>query len=446
MSGNPSHGQAQVIEADLTWTGRRFERGVRVAVSGAGRIEAVGPLPEREVNRRLRDRALLPGFVDAHSHAFQRSLRGRGETFPEGAGSFWSWREAMYALVEELTPERVREVSALAFAEMRRAGITTVGEFHYLHHADPDALDYALDEAVLEAAREAGIRLVLLETYYASSGFRAPPEGAQRRFVSKSPDAYWRQMDRLQGMLDPATQTLGAVAHSIRAATPEEIDELWAEAVARDLPFHMHVEEQRQEIEGCVAIYGAPPMRLLLDRLELSDRFSGVHLTHTAPHDLEELAGCGAHALVCPTTEANLGDGIFDLPRWLSAGGATCLGTDSNAVISMVEEARWLELVQRLAREGRGVARDTDDPRGPVAPTLFHAATVGGAKSLRVDVGEIRPGAWADFQVLDLGAMELEGWEQETLMESFLLGAGNGVITETIIGGIWGSARDTPRG
>jgi formimidoylglutamate deiminase len=427
----------QVIEADLTWTGRRFERGVRVALDDTGRIEAVGALPDRDVTRRFPDRALLPGFVNAHSHAFQRALRGRGETFPAGAGSFWSWREAMYGLVDDLTPERVREVSALAFREMRRAGITTVGEFHYLHHADRQAQDFRLDEAVLEAAREVGIRLALLETYYASSGFGQPPEGAQRRFACPSPDRYWRQMDRLQGMLEPSTQTLGAVAHSIRAATPDEIAELWREAVTRDLPFHMHVEEQRQEFEQCVATYGAAPTRLLLDRLDLDERFSGVHMTHTAPEDLKSFASTGAHALICPTTEANLGDGIFDLPLWLSAGGATCLGSDSNAVISMVEEARWLELVQRLARERRGVARDASDPRGPVAPVLFAAATVGGARSLRVDAGEIRPGAWGDFQVLDLAAMELEGWQDETLMESYLLGAGNGAIAETAVGGWW---------
>lgn len=427
------------IEAELTWTGVRFERGVRIGVDRDGGITSVERAPESGTDEpgpeveRLSDCAVLPGFVNAHSHAFQRDLRGRGETFPTGAGSFWTWREAMYSLVGSLDPEAFRALSLRSFREMRSAGITAVGEFHYLHHAG-DGVDYELDEAVLDAAAEAGIRIVLLQTYYRQGGPGRPLEGAQRRFRSESVAGFLAQVDRLEGLLDPRLQGLGLVAHSIRAASPDEVSELWDEAERRDLPLHMHVEEQVREIVECAAAYGSRPMELLLDRLDLSPRFTAVHCTHTDRADMARFVGAGANVCLCPTTEANLGDGIADLPGILEAGGAVCLGTDSNARISMLEEARWLELVQRLARERRGVARD---PGGRVATTLLEAATKNGARALGLDTGEIRPGARADLVAVDLTHPELEGWSEETLLESILLGCGDRVIAGTCVGGRW---------
>lgn len=426
------------LGAELTWTGERFEQGVAVGVGKDGRIASVergdGALrPGGGAVERLPGRALLPGFVNAHSHAFQRGLRGRGERFPEGSGSFWSWREAMYELVGGLDRERFRALCLRAFGEMRAAGITTVGEFHYLHHA-ADVADYGLDEMLLEAAAEAGIRLALLQTYYRWGAPGRPLAGAQRRFRSDSVAAFLAQLDRLAGLLDPRLQSLGIAAHSLRAASPDEVAELWAEAERRELPFHMHVEEQVREIVECAAAYGRRPLELLLERLPLSQRFTGVHLTHTDPADLPRFAAAGAAACLCPTTEANLGDGIPDLPALLAAGGAVCLGTDSNARISMIEEARWLELGQRLVRERRGVALDGS---GRVATTLLHAATANGARALGVEAGEIRPGAWADLVAIDLAHPELEGWTEETLLESIFLGAGDRVIAGTCVGGSW---------
>ena len=434
---------ARWLEAELTWTGERFERGVRIGIGDDGRIAALERAPagsegSAEQVERLPGRALLPGFVNAHSHAFQRGLRGRGETFPQGAGSFWTWREAMYALVGSLDAESFRALSLRAFREMRAGGITTVGEFHYLHHAG-DAADYELDEVLLDAAAEAGIRLVLLQTCYRQGGPGRPLEGAQRRFRSESLNAFLAQVDRLESRLDPRLQSLGLVAHSIRAASPDEVAELWSEAERRNLPFHMHVEEQVREIVECAAAYGARPMellvdRLLLDRLDRAPRFTAVHCTHTDRADMARFARAGANVCICPTTEANLADGIADLPGILGGGGAVCLGTDSNARISMLEEARWLELVQRLARERRGVARDG---AGRVATTLLDAATRNGARALGLDAGEIRPGAWADLAAIDLTHPELEGWSEDTLLESILLGCGDRVIAATCVGGSW---------
>ena len=240
-------------------------------------------------------RALLPGFVNVHSHAFQRGLRGRGETFPAGgAGSFWTWREAMYGLVETMTRDRILELSFQAFSEMRAAGITSVGEFHYLHHEGSGA-DFAFDDAILEAAERAGIRLVLLEAYYRTGGIGAPLSPAQRRFDGVSLAAYWRQMDALAGRLGRG-QTLGAVVHSVRAANLDEIGEIYREARRRGLVFHIHVEEQRKEIEDCLAAYGKRPMAALLDACGGAEGITAVHCTHTSPEDLARFLDGGGTA------------------------------------------------------------------------------------------------------------------------------------------------------
>ncbi len=454
----------RAIEAELTWTGERFERGVRVTVDAEGRIASVGAAAGEDEGavERLPARAILPGFVNAHSHAFQRGLRGRGETFPNqptgpagtvGMGSFWSWREAMYSLVDSLDRDGFRELTLRAFREMRSAGITTVGEFHYFHHGidhgPSGAADHSFDEVVIEAAAEAGIRLVLLQTYYREGGPGRPLEPAQRRFRSESVPAFVEQLDRLAALVSGAGSpgaSLGVVAHSIRAAPPDDVAQLFEEAVRRDLPFHMHVEEQVREIVECATAYGARPMQLLLDRLSLdrpeaAGRFTAVHCTHTDPFDMARFAAAGGNVCICPTTEANLGDGIADLPGILAAGGAVCLGTDSNARISMLEEARWLELVQRLARERRGVARDGSRAGGRVATTLLDAATANGARALGVPAGALRPAAWADLVAFDLGHPELAGWDEETLLESIFLGASDRTIAGTFVGGAWASAR-----
>ncbi len=431
----------QVVEAELTWTGERFEPGVRVAVGADGRIERVdrSPASAGAPTRRLPGRALLPGLVNAHSHAFQRGLRGRGESYPEGSGSFWTWRRAMYELVGELDERRFRRLALAAFREMRAAGITTVGEFHYLRHArtDPggaDGGDYLLDRAVLAAAAEAGVRLVLIPVYYRTGGVGEPLAGPQLRFATPSPEAYWRSLEALATALDPATQSLAAAAHSLRAAAPAELAELYAEGRRRRLPFHVHVEEQRREIEAVVAAYGAPPLALLLERLEPGDDFTAVHCTHSAPGDLEALAARGGRVAICPLTEASLADGVADLPRLRAAGAALCLGTDSNARISMLEEMRWLEYVQRLARERRGVVRS---PAGEVAAELLRIATRGGAASLGVDGGRIAAGAWADFAVVDLGHPSLAGCGAEGLAAALIFGASEEAIAATAVGGSW---------
>jgi formimidoylglutamate deiminase len=425
----------KIIEADLTWTGRRFEPGVQVVVGDDGRIAAV--TTGRTPTDRHQRCAVLPGFINAHSHAFQRGLRGQGERFPAGSGDFWSWREAMYLLVERLEERELFRLSVQAFEEMRDAGTTTVGEFHYLHHAG-SGTDYEFDRVVLEAAAAAGIRIVLLQTYYATGGIGQPLGPAQRRFRSTDVAAYWKQMDRLESALDRRTQSLGAVAHSIRAATLEDISALHAEARRRGLPFHMHVEEQRREIEDCVAAYGRRPMRVLLDTLDIAGDLSAVHCTHTAPEDLRQFLGAGGTVCVNPLTEGNLGDGLPVLEPVSDLLQRLSLGSDSNARISPIEEMRWLEYGQRLRRERRGLLRNGE---GEVASVVIDAATAGGARALGLPAGRIQVGHWADLVVIDLEHASLVGCEAETLAEALVSGADNGVVRGTYVGASWRESR-----
>jgi formimidoylglutamate deiminase len=422
----------QVLEADWTWTGQKFEPVIQIAIDARGNIERVGQLNQKPTER-LQRQALLPGMVNTHSHAFQRGLRGRGERFPAGMGTFWSWREAMYRLVEELDPEPFHQLCVQAFREMLASGTTTVGEFHYFHHTR-GTTDYAFDRLVLGAAKEAGIRLGLLLAYYRTGGIGQPLEGGQRRFATASPEEYWSQMDRLTPYLDSSTQTLGAVAHSIRAATPHEINALHAESLRRGLPFHIHVEEQVKEVQDAVACYGSPPMALLTNAIRDCSNVTAVHCTHTDPADMDRYLAQGGKVCLCPLTEGNLGDGIPALDPVQRAGNRICLGSDSNNRISMFEDMRWLEYGQRLANQTRGVLRPED---GHLGRTLFEAATVGGAAALGLPVGTFRSGAPADFFAVDLEAPLLAGWTEETLLDSLIFGADPSVVAGTAVGGKW---------
>lgn len=422
-----------VIEADLTWTGERFESGLQIVVGDDGRIAEVGALG-RVADRRLAGLALLPGMVNAHSHAFQRGLRGRGETFPAGSGNFWTWREAMYALVGRLDSAELYALSLQGFREMRAAGITTVGEFHYVHHRDPDAADYGFDGVVLAAAAEAGIRIAFIQSYYRTGAVGQPLAGAQRRFDSPSPARYWEQMDRLAARLDPRRESLAASVHSLRAAGIEDLAAIYAEARRRGLPFHIHVEEQELEIADVIAYYGRRPMALLLDTLGTATDLTAVHCTHTDGEEMERFLSAGGRVCLCPLTEGNLGDGIATVSRVPANAPAFCLGSDSNARISPIEEMRWLEYVQRLATESRGVLRES---AGNVASVLLAAATAGGAAALGVEAGRIAPGLWADFAAIDLHSPLLAGWNPETLLESVIFGATEEVVAATAVGGVW---------
>jgi formiminoglutamate deiminase len=323
---------------------------------------------------------------------------------------------------------------------MRDAGITTVGEFHYLHHA-PGTEDSSYDHLLLEAASEVGIRLVVLQSFYRTGGIQQPLQPAQRRFHMDSTIEYWDRFDQLAERLDPATQTLGVAPHSIRAASLDDIAALHEESLRRGLPFHMHVEEQRAEVEDCVNAYGDPPMALFLRALSSMKGVVAVHCTHTRPEDLSAFIGAGGTVCLCPLTEANLGDGLPDLASITGVIDRLCLGTDSNARIAMIEEMRWLEYGQRLRQERRGVM---SDETGSVARPLLSIATGSGAQALGVETGTIEAGHWADLTALDLDAPELAGCNPDTLLDAWVFGCDNQTIAATCVGGVWRQSSRRP--
>lgn len=442
----------QVIEAELTWLDGQFRRDVSVAIDDSGKIAGVGrrldgprlPLPGL---------ALIPGFVNVHSHAFQRGLRGRTEAFPNGAGDFWSWRDEMYGLVESLDAASLRDVCRQAFGEMRDAGVTSVGEFHYLHHGADGK--YTMAPAVLAAAADVGIRMVLIHTAYVSGGFGRALAPQQARFATADLDDFWAAAERtMAGMgLD---QSLGIAAHSVRAVPLAHLKDLRREAHRRGLVFHMHLEEQQQEVDECQAAHGVTPLALVARELAPDASFTAVHGTYAGAEQLAAFLVTGANLCVCPLTEANLGDGLPALTRgavpaapatWptsslsipapttaAASSGQLCLGTDSNARISMIEEMRWLELGQRLRTRRRGALANES---GAVAPVLLGIATEGGARALGLPTGRIEAGRLADFALVDLTNRALRGVRQEDLAAALALSADSEAIVGTAVGGRW---------
>lgn len=419
-----------IIRAELTWVDGDFRPDVEVELGDDGRILRVGPASVSTATHP--GKALLPGFVNAHSHAFQRGLRGRGERFPDDVENFWTWREAMYGLVDGMTPELLHALSRDVFMEMRRAGITTVGEFHYLHHLESE-LPFAGDHIVLEAAREVGIRIVLLSAHYTHGGFGERLAGGQRRFDTSSVEAYWDAFDRTAEACG-THQSMGVVAHSLRAVPIDQLALLHEEVLRRGLVLHIHVEEQRQEIEDCLHATGRTPTRLLLEHLQPGRECTSVHATHTAPDDLEQWLDHGCGVCLCPLTEANLGDGFPDRSRMLAHASAISIGSDSNSRVSMLEELRMLELAHRLRDGTRGAWRDES---GRIDRVLLDMATSGGARSLGIDAGRIASGALADFVLVDLEVDTLSHVARENLGAAIVLGADREAIVGTCVGGNW---------
>ena len=418
----------KILEPDLVWVNGAFQSGYQVELCDDGtfgRIASHLGKPTERLNRQ----ALLPGMVNAHSHAFQRGLRGKAESFEAGGGTFWSWREEMYRLANTLDAERFHRLSLLAFEEMLRAGITTVGEFHYVHHLE-GSRGYELDEALVRAATEAGIRLVALDVCYLSGDVSKPLGKEQRRFGSKSVDVFLESAERLGALLE-GHQSLGLAAHSIRAVPIEAVVELHEAARAKGLVFHLHVEEQPREIEAARSHYGKRPLALLLDHLEIGPELTAVHCTHSESEELARFLATGANVCVCPLTEASLADGIP--PALLAESSHLSLGTDSNLRIDFGEEMRLLEYAQRLREKRRGVFTGRD---GSVAERLFRIATEGGSRSLGVRTGRVEEGYAADFFTLNLDAPSLAEAPVEELLTAFVFGADQSAIGAVAVGGV----------
>jgi formimidoylglutamate deiminase len=390
---------------------------------------------------QLPGRALMPGFVNTHSHAFQRLIRGRMQWRPadDSVANFWSWREAMYEAALRLSPEDVYEVSRYCFLEMLRAGITTVGEFHYLHNA-LDGRPYTdraeLARRVIAAAQDVGIRICLLNTCYAAGGIGQPLRPEQRRFGTGDVDAYLATTEKLaDDVVGQPRVSVGVAPHSVRAVPRAWLRTLHAWAATRDMPLHMHVSEQPAEVDECVAAYGRRPVELLDEDGVLDARFTSVHATHISDREIVMLAISGGTVCACPTTERDLGDGFLRGGELLRAGAQIALGSDSQTMLDMFEEARLVEYNERLRRLQRVLLTRGAEDILEVAPVLLRMATSAGARSLRIPAGTLEDGALADFIGIDLEHPALAGWTTQTLPAMLMFSAPPDAVSDVWVGG-----------
>lgn len=406
------------------WLDPEVEPGVLLEVAD-GRIAAARkgvetPPPGAEVLRGL----TLPGLANAHSHAFHRALRG---TVQVGSGTFWTWREVMYTVASRLTPESYYALARGVYAEMALAGITAVGEFHYLHHA-PGGTPYddpnAMGEALISAAQEAGIRITLLDTAYLSSGFGEAPSTHQLRFSDGSAEA-WAERAALLKPRDGVR--LGAAIHSVRAVPADQLGTIAEWARERGAPLHVHLSEQVAENEACLAAHGCTPTRLLADHGVLGERTTGVHNTHLTDEDIALLGSSATGTCMCPTTERDLADGIGPAVELERAGSPLSLGSDSHAVIDLLEEARAMELNERLRTRTRGHW---------TAAQLLRAASAAGHAALGwSDAGRLEAGARADFATVALDSVRTAGPVARLGAETAVFAASSADVRHTVVAG-----------
>lgn len=377
--------------------------------------------------QRTPDGWRLPGIANLHSHAFQRAMAGLAEVQTDPADSFWTWRETMYAMAGRFDPELLQAVATQLYVEMLEAGYTSVCEFHYLHHA-PDGRPYApataMSDALIAAARGAGIRLTLLPVLYMAGGFDGRALGARQRRFGHDIDTYLTLFGDLWAQQD-ATLRVGCALHSLRAVPPDAMATV-LDALPGEARVHIHIAEQIPEVEDCVAARGARPVAWLLDHAPVDARWTLVHATHLDAAEIDGIARCGATVALCPTTEANLGDGLFPLRAYLDADGAWGIGSDSHISVSPVEELRWLEYGQRLVTRRRNIAVAPGAPR--VGANLFAGVQASASASTGF-------ASAADRIVLDAEAPLLVGAEGDEVIDRWLF-AGNRPLVRTVeVGG-----------
>ncbi|RPE43351.1 formiminoglutamate deiminase [Streptomyces sp. Ag109_O5-1] len=409
---------------EYAWLDTHVEPGVAVDVAN-GRITAVRtetptPPPGAEILSGL----TLPGLANAHSHAFHRALRG---TVQVGSGTFWTWRELMYSFADRLTPETYLTLARAVYAEMALAGVTCVGEFHYVHHAPggtPYADPNAMGEALIAAAADAGIRITLLDTAYLSSGFGEPPNAHQQRFSDGSAEAW---AERCSVLKERDHARIGAAIHSVRAVPARQLATVAQWAQERRAPLHVHLSEQTAENDACLAAHGCTPTRLLADHGVLGPRTTGVHNTHLTDEDIALLGGSGTGTCMCPTTERDLADGIGPAVALQRAGSPLSLGSDSHAVIDLLEEARAMELNERLRTRARGHW---------TAAALLRAASADGHAALGWDdAGIIEPGMLADLTTIALDSVRTAGPLPRLGAETAVFAATAADVRHTVVAG-----------
>lgn len=380
---------------------------------------------------------VIPGMPNCHSHAFQRQMAGlAGHVGPSGANSFWSWRDAMYRLANRLTPESLEAIASWLYVEMLESGYTSCAEFHYLHH-QPDGSSYAsveeMSRRLLDAASRAGLSLTLLPVLYCRSGFDSDnPLPEQRRFIN-TPDRFMALFERcLDAVRDNTHHVVGLGLHSLRAVSQEQMDAVLDSEAGRAAAVHIHIAEQTAEVSQCEKAYGARPVEWLLANAPVDGRWCLVHATHMNEQEYESTSSSGAVAGLCPTTEADLGDGFFEAERFLARNGSIAIGSDSNLRISPSEELRWLEFGLRLRTGRRNVLASEARSCGRL---LFESALDGGRLALGQPVGRIEEGVRADLVELDGCHPMLQDVGDDDLLDRYVFAGGRSMIRSVFVGG-----------
>ncbi len=384
--------------ADFALVQGRWQSDVQIGVDRGVIVDVQTAAPRAGADHL--GRYVLPGMPNLHSHAFQRAMAGRAECFEKPDDSFWTWREAMYREAATLDPDRLFVIARLLYADMLEAGYTRVCEFHYVHHranGNHYAPMSAMSDALIAAAQEAGIGLTLLPTLYQRGGFRDEPLAPRQQRFAFALDDYLYLLDSLAAR-DEGFR-LGAAIHSLRAVDAQIIATLCAHDELSNRPIHIHIAEQRRELEDCLVMHGRYPIDRLMDIAPVDRRFCLVHATHASSTELEAISRCGAVVGLCPTTEANLGDGLFEIGEFRRLGGRFGIGSDSHVGLDPREELRWLEYQARLASGRRNELASADKP--DVATNLWSEAVLGGAQACGAGAGGIAVGADADFLELD---------------------------------------------
>jgi formimidoylglutamate deiminase len=419
------------------WLPGGWRRNVVVSVDPAGDIVDVSP-DDVVTTARLINGAAIPGMPNVHSHAFQRSMAGLAERRGSHADSFWTWRETMYEHANRMTPEDLNAVAAQCYSDMLKAGYTAVCEFHYLHNqrdGSPYADGAAMSQALIDAAATAGIGLTLLPTLYQTADFGgAPPTQRQRQFVLATD----RYLDLIDGLSRAHAQSpnveIGIALHSLRAVPPDAL-----RSVLTSLPdsktIHIHIAEQEREVAAAQQHLHARPIEWLIEHARVDRRWCLVHATHSTPAELKAVAASGAVVGLCPTTEANLGDGVFPLPAWLAAGGTFAIGSDSHICVSPTEELRWLEYEARLATKHRNVL--TVKGEQSTGALLWQHACAAGTRASARNIGAIETGRRADIVVIDTNAPLFAGRDDDQLIDTFIFAGTGHEVRDVMVAGRW---------
>ena len=418
-----------------------WARNVRLAWNSSGVLTEVSKEVEPEAQLMRASGPVLPGMPNLHSHAFQRAMTGLTEYRAPGDNNFWGWRRLMYRFALRLNPEELYSIARQLYVEMLKCGYTSVCEFHYIHH-DPQGRPYRsrieMSERLIAAAADAGIGLTLLPVLYEHSGFgQQPPLPEQRRFVT-APEDLLHMLEELRNN-HPEHDRLryGVAPHSLRAVSTQSLERLVAGTSGESpVPIHMHVAEQRGEVADSLAALGARPVTWLLDHFDIGERWCLVHATHMRADESERLAGSGATVGLCPSTEANLADGIFDAVDYFGAGGTWGIGSDSHVSVSVREELRWLEYAQRLVHRTRNMLAGA--AASQVAEHLFLRAVTGGARASARKVEGLAVGQCADLLVLDTSGPDCSLPEPALALSAWIFGNHAGAdVRDVMVGGRW---------